>query len=74
MSKYRSSSSVPDIISKNWRCKNIKWFKYKRCKAGGKPSTWFPQGGLAEWLQDCKMSNIKPEKQPLNSQTQRART
>ena len=22
-----------------------------KCKAGGKPSTWFPPGGLAEWLQ-----------------------
>ena len=26
-----------------------------QCKAGGKPSTWFPPGGLAEWLQECNL-------------------
>ena len=39
------------------------------CKAGGKPSTWFPPGGLAECLQACKMTDTKLEKQSLTSAT-----
>ena len=31
MSKRRYGTRVPDIKSRNWRCRNVKWVKLKYC-------------------------------------------
>ena len=42
-----------------------------RCKAGGKPSTWFPPGGLAEGLQERNpIKTTQQNNQQVNELTQ----
>ena len=44
-----------------------------KCKAGGKPSTWLPPGGLVERLQTNKSKQTKPQIIAANDQNNNAK-